>query len=332
MPSVTPQTMVAFLLELEKMAFVPTAQLTRGGLALGAGLTGGAIGGMYQGGKEYRQAREQGQGRVQALGAGLKGGLKGGTVGGAAGAGLAAVAPGMGGKVRDFGGQMLHMWTGAGGKKGMEAFGGGAASTLAQKNLAKETLEAAHAGTAKDPRMLGGFRDRVMGRAPIDKAGILSLAEKEHAGAVKGHAAMERAQELGLTSLPGAAKAIVTNPLAAAKGAYGAMVHGASPAQQVAAVGIPGALAAYGALRKPQEGETRMGNVAGSVLGAIPAALPMMPTSIALSMLPGMPNPGMLASRAMEHGGKAVGNTVQRVIGKKPGPGQVEPPPAGGVA
>ena len=333
MPSVTPQAMAAFVQELEKQAFVPTAQLTRGGLALGAGLTGGTIGGMYQGSSEYNKARQQGATRTQALRAGLKGGVTGGAIGGAAGAGLGAIAPGMGGKLRDFGGQMLHMWTGAGGKKGMETFGGGAAQTRQRVADAAKQLEKAHAGQLEDPRFFGRHYDKMMGRAPIGKDKILAMAQKEHESAQLGHKAMERAQELGLTSLPGAAKAIVTNPIEAAKGAYGAMAHGTSGAQKALALGLPGAFAAYGAIRKPQEGETRLGNIAGSVMGAVPAALPMMPSSIALSMIPGIPNPGMAASRALEHGGKAMGNAVQRaVVGGKPGPGQVAPPPSGGEA
>ena len=315
MPNITPEVMAAFLQELEKCAFVPSAQLTRGGIALGSGLTGATIGGLYQGKKRYSQARAEGASVGGALGAGLKGGVVGAGIGGAVGAGAGAALPGVGRTVRDFGGQTLHMWTGAGGKHGLQAFNSGAAQTAKRLEEAATNVAKARSGELADPRFLARFRK------PIDKAGIQTLADKAHVDAGIAHKAMLHAEDLGLTSLPGAVKAFATRPGEAARGAVGAMVHGASRAQQVAAVGIPGGMAAYGALHKPKEGETRLGNIAGSVGQAVPMMMPWMPTSIALSMLPGMPNPGMAASNALGRSGKAVGNVVQRAVS----PGQVQP-------
>jgi hypothetical protein len=213
------------------------------------------------------------------------------------------------------------MWTGAGGKQGLARFGGGTAQTEARKLVAKETVEAAEKGVARDPRMFAKWRK------PIDQQQILGLAQKEHQHAIQAHAAMQAAQDRGLTSIPGAIGAFATHPVDAAKDAVGAMIHGTSTAQKALALGLPGAFAAYGAVRRPGEGETRLGNIASSVGQALPAALPMMPTSMALSMLPGAPNPGMAVGSALGRVGKRVGDTVQRTFS----PGQVQPANGGVV-
>ena len=307
MASLTPERMDWFLTTLEKQAAEP---LSRGAVALGAGATGAAIGGLGWGRKRYQEARQQGADRMQALGAGLKGGLVGAGVGGAAGAGLGAALPNGAGKtVRDFGGQMAHMWTGFGGRQGLARFGGGTAQTGKRLHTAEDVVkQLAHGGEAKDPRMFAKWRQ------PIDRGQIEGLALKEQQHAEQAHKAMGRAQDLGLTSIPGAIRAFATHPVDAAKGAVGAMIHGTSGAQKALAIGLPGAMATYGAVRRPGEGETRLGNVASSVGQALPYTLPMIPTSMALSMVPGIPNPGQVLSNTFGHVGKRVGDAAQRVV------------------
>ena len=315
MPNITPEVMRAFLEELEKCAFVPSAELTRGGIALGSGITGAAIGGLYQGKKRYSQARAEGRGVGGALGAGVVGGLKGGAIGGAIGAGTGGAFQGVGRTVRDFGGQTLLMWTGAGGAKGLEAFGGGAAATAKRLGGAEAALASAKAGTLADPRLLASWRK------PIGEKGILDLAAKEHAHAVAAHAAMQRAQEVGITSLPGTVKALATRPGEAVRAAWGAAADGTTNVQKALVLGIPGGIAAHGAIRKPKEGETRLGNAVGGLAGAAPLAMPWMPSSMLLSLAPGIPNVGMSASAALGKGGKTIGDAVQRTVA----PGTVQP-------
>ena len=350
MRSVNPVLMQAFLDALEKDAFVPSSQLTRGGMALGAGLTGATIGGLYQGGKKYHEAREQGATRTQALKSGRGGAAVGAGVGGAAGAGLGAAGklpegiPLIGGKnpgaaVREFGGQMAHIWTGAGGRHAMRDLGAGSALSLERSVAAEKALRAAQEGKGTDPRMLAGMP--LVGRLfkPLQQEELVSRATKELSHAQKAHAAMERAEAAGITSIPGAVKAFV-NPKTtreAAGAAYGAAMHGSGPVQKAIVLGLPAATIGMGAIRKPEEGETRLGNIGSAVAGSAAMAMPWMPASIPLSFAPGIPNPMMAAGKVLEHGGRAVGNVASKAVGIKPVQqesqvGQVESPYATGVA
>lgn len=333
MPSVTPAVMRSFLGELGKEAGLlgSSASLGRGGVALGAGLTGAALGGLSTGQSGYVKARQEGQGRLDALGAGLKGSLKGMAIGGAAGGALGAVAPkSMGKTVRDFGGQTLHMWTGYGGKRGLARFGGGTAQTGERMMAARKAEQAAHeaissGGRVSDPRLLAKWR------SPKTNQELLEMAQKEHQAAQQGHAAMAKAQDMGLTSVPGVIKAYASSPIEAAKASWGAVAHGTSAGQKALMLGIPGGMAAYGAIRKPQEGESRLGNTLGSVGQALPGLMmPVMPSSIAMAFAPGAAsvNPAMMAGTALEHTGKAVGG----VVGRRKSTGQVQPPPVQGGA
>jgi hypothetical protein len=126
---------------------------------------------------------------------------------------------------------------------------------------------------------------------------------------VRGQAALkatEKAQEMGLTSLPGIAKSIGREGLLpTAKAGLHAGWAGASPRMKALMVGLP-AMQAVQTLRAPggEDGQgmgkgERIGRLAGGTLGTMAA-----PLSLA----------GSLAlSSALERGGGAIGKGVDRV-------------------
>ena len=193
--------------ELVKTALSPStvAAMTRAVKGFGAGagmggLVGGAAGGALGAGKRYSEAREGGAGLGQSLKAGL-GGLGGGALRGMA---LGAAAGGVGGaaapsfaqglsKVRglkgasNFGQRQVHSLTGVGDAAYIRSIGGGAA--YAEKNLAgaREALQSADA--AGHARAVGGV---LKARKAFD--------------------ASAKSEAMGLTSIPGYAKALYKNP------------------------------------------------------------------------------------------------------------------------
>jgi hypothetical protein len=300
MPSVTPELMRAFLSELEKTGapFAPVAQK----FIRGAAATGGVLGGVTGMTRGYSKARQEGQTRGEALQSGLKKGLIGAGIGAGAGAGIGAlgkfkapivgeVNPGQ--AIHNFGGHTLHQWTGVG--KASD-FGGASAQTQHYLNEA----------------MKGG-----------DRAGI--------ARAQKAHEAMLGAERMGLTSLPGAAKAFATKPGEAARAGWNAAIHGTTTGQKAMMFGLPVAMGAATLAMPGQDAEGKgrsFGSMAASTLPLM--LMPWNPASMAMAMAPvaGVADisPSHILGKGLSAAGGAVGGTAGKVVKMVRGGGRVAPP------
>jgi len=311
MSDLTPQ-MPSFCEELSKEA-APVGQIARqalqrglGGLGagtgvgLGAGALGGAALGAYKG---YRESREGGGSKLQAGISGLARGIggvgKGALVGAAAGgAGLGALRaagrlPGADkliqkggpvGALSRFGQRQVHSLTGWKPEGGIRALKGGAYD-------AKKALEG-----VTDPKKLQRAKRRA------------ELAEKTEA--------------LGMTSLPGYAKALAgkatldgrrVGGLEALKTGLGEQWHGGGAMGKAMMIGFP-AMETAKAIKGPEyEGDMsrgeRIGRAIGGGLGFGLAPIPVL-------------GQGLLAA-----GTGAAGGRIGRLVGggRKPPPPETEP-------
>jgi len=311
--TLTPFVMRAFVDQLSKEALAGSAiQAGLGsgmGLGLGAGL---AVGGAHGAIKGYRDARAQGAGVLGSAGAalqhGLGGAVRGGAIGSLAGAGLGAVAGGVlpgqvtsatkslatagnkAGAFSRFGQRQVHSltgWTPGGTTKSIESIGAGAAGP--RKALADAKLKG-------DPKTIGRARSAL--------------------------AATEKAQNMGLTSLPGIVKSVGANGLLpTAKAGMHAGWAGSTPKMKALMVGLPAAQAAQtlrsqGDPNHPEKGKgERVGRLLGGAVGTMAA-----PISLA---------GGLALSTAMERAGGAAGRGVDKLTrGKKVVPPQVQHEPS----
>lgn len=211
------------------------------GAVMGAGL-GGVLGSV----KSYQDAREQGASAGGAIGAGLRGGavgaLKGtamGTLtGGAAGAAApalaqrAAKAPILGAASR-FGQREVHSLTGVGDAAYVRSIGGGAAD-------ARDALVSA----------TKGLRD-----AP-DAAGRAKAMESVRRARTSFQAA-QKAEEAGLTSIPGYVKGLLKDPLGTIQTGAKAQWHNSGPLMRAVMFGAPVAGAAHELHKNQRDGEAR---------------------------------------------------------------------------
>lgn len=306
--TLTEPVMHGFVDQLSKEAFSGSAMQAGLGSGMGLGLGAGlALGGAHGAVKGYREAREQGQGvgssALHAVSRGLGGATRGAAIGTLAGGAAGAVAGGlrpqitksvtkglaskdnMAGSFSRFGQRQVHSvtgWTPGGTAKSIESIGAGAAGP-------RKVLE--NVRTSWDPKEL------VRAQSTLK--------------------ATEKAQEMGLTSLPGIAKSIGREGLLpTAKAGLHAGWAGASPRMKALMVGLP-AMQAVQTLRAPggEDGRgmgkgERIGRLAGGTLGTMAA-----PLSLA---------GGLALSSALEHGGGALGRGVDRLRrGKQPK--QLEP-------
>lgn len=317
--------MWAFHDEMSKIAAVPQElmkHLSRVGTrrAIGAGVGGGAglglgagalLGGVSGGKDAYEAAKARGAGlpgaALSAVGGGLggairgagKGALIGAAAGGVVGAGLPTETlsatrrlqklDNSVGSLHNFGQRQVHSLTGwkpGGAHKSVERIGAGAAPARAE--LAKE-----------------------LGKG-VGNPAVVRPAEKSLAAA-------EKAQGMGLTSLPGIARSVRDNGLLPTAGAgLKAQWDASGPKAKALMVGLP-AYSAVNAARAP-EGESgpgrgeRVGRVIGGTVGGLAAPLSLA-GSIALS-------------GGLERAGGAVGKGVDRLRGRKAHPPQVQQEPS----
>jgi hypothetical protein len=295
-PTLTASVMRGFVEQLSKEALSGSAIQAGLGSGLGLGLGAGmAVGGAHGAVKGYREARSQGQGigtsALHAVSRGLGGAARGAVVGtlagGAAGALTGGLRPQMtegvtkslagannaAGSFSRFGQRQVHSvtgWTPGGTSKSVESIGAGAA-------MPRRELEKAMKGG--DPKQIA--------RA---KAAVI---------------ATEKAQSMGLTSLPGIAKSVRREGLLpTAKAGIHAGWAGASPRMKALMVGLP-AMQAVQTLRAPGgEGDgvgkgERIGRLAGGTLGAMAAPLSL--------------TGGLVLGTALERGGGALGKGVDRL-------------------
>jgi len=317
--TLSPALMKGFHAELAKTAGVPQellAHLSRRGTrsamgaglgsGLGIGLGAGALVGAVRGGKDaYDTARARGSSvpgtALSALGGGLGGAVrgagKGAVIGAGSGLALGAASPtkvisatkslsSMGnslGSLSNFGQRQVHSLTGW--------KPGGAASSV----------ERIGAGAAPARRELAALGKDLSSGAGVP-ASKLQQASKSLSSA-------EKAQEMGLTSLPGYAKSLKNNgvlPTAAA--GVKSQWDSTGVKGKALMVGLP-ALAAVNAARAPEGAGApgrveRVGRVVGSTVGGLAAPLSLT-GSLALST-------------ALERAGGAAGKGVDKLRGKRP--------------
>jgi len=288
----------AFNAEMDKLAVSPgtwkaiKGALQRAGGGAGAGMgLGGAIGGLgglasggYQG---YQEAKEQGTGTAGALMSGLlrgtETGLKGAVIGagagtalgGAAGAAkvlkpehvkrLAEMGGGVGAATR-FGQRQVHGltgWTPKGwhNKEGIRAMRAGATDAV-------ENLKRVEKGDVA-PGLYHKLKGKVLGKG----AGEVQLA-----AAKRSAEAAEKAEKMGLTSLPGYARAMKENPVEALKAGLGEQWHAGGPISKAMMVGFP-AMSVADAIRAPsqEEGGPSTGERIGSTLGSLAYSMGPLP-------------------------------------------------------
>lgn len=296
MDSYTLCMMESFQDELEKRAVNTAGLLGRAGSflkgqagAAGAGLgvgaaSGGLLGAGVQGVRGYQQAKEQGATTGQALMGGVGGAVSGGLTGAAIGGGLGGVAGLAGGArargVADklvqsknplgatarFGQRQLHSVTGYADHRTPEG--------LKQLNDmragswgAKQRMEAAQKNLAA-----------VQGKSGVDPA-ALQKAQQEASKAGVGLAAAEKAQGMGLTSLPGYLKSLAHRPIDTIRAGAAEQWHGSGLGGKFLFAGVPALGAAGEALTPSEEGgpgkveRTSKALLGGLAFGAAPIPL-----------------------------------------------------------
>lgn len=282
----------AFNDELEKTAWSmkPGTLLHRalGGAGAGAGIGGtlGALGGGTYGAiRGYRDTKEQGGSTGSALwtglGEGVGGALRGGAVGAAAGgllgSGVGALAnaqsysntmrgvadSGFGGAAHA-GQRMVHGVTGWAPEKGIASIGGGSADAAARLRTAEEAASKLPMGPHQ-------------AKSPLATHAADTVKELE--SATSGLAAAQKAENMGLTSIPGWLGSVRNNGLAATVGADLAdSWHSGGALHKGLLMGVPTALGAYelhqasqptepGGPGKAERYGLALGHIAGGLTG-----------------------------------------------------------------
>lgn len=284
-----------------KVAFSPRVSSMLGALGSGAGVgaAAGAVGGaVLKGGKAYHDARQDGAGVGDAVTSGLlhagggvvRGALTGAAIGGAGGAMLGHVRPEMAERFRQaasklpggqFGQRQVHTLTGWKPQGGLGEIGHGAAPRLGVLRAAEKGAIDAKGGVDNRGRVAKTV-DKVLGRSAVDRAnkGVDSARDAYSAG--------RKAEDMGLTSIPGYAKSLVKHPGATLKASLNDQWKGMSPGMKALTVGAP-ALELAGAARGPavdENGKTR-GERIGRGLAGTAGGMLLSPLTMSGQILAG---------------------------------------------
>lgn len=146
---------------------------------------------------------------------------------------------------------------------------------------AAERLSAAERAVAPGPgRYRPGLVDRVLKISP-EKAHVkrVQAGHKEVVDARKSYRSAQAAEDMGLTSLPGYARALMQNPGSALKTGLSEQWHAVGPAGKALMVGIPGAGVAGEMSRESAPGEAGRLERAGSRLGELAYTMGPLPIS-----------------------------------------------------
>lgn len=321
------QQMPAFYDELVKTA-IP-ASLVRGvgglGTGIGAGAAVGALGGAaIQGYRGYREGRQAGYSPMDSalskgLGGAIHGALKGGLVGAAAGGvGLGALeasgkVPGLAsriGKLKDpigigggarFGQRQIHGltgWTPQGflNPAGARELGLGA-------HEAREGLESAaklHSETQAGGntlgffnRLRGGTAQEMQGRAVAGTGKVLARAEKYLPAA-------EKAESMGLTSLPGYFKSMKDNGVLNTVGAgLKEQWHAGGPINKSLMFGLPAASVVHEGFKSNEPGGPGKLQRMGRQMSGFGLAMGPMPLAGQVAMSGGMGTVGSFGGKML---------------------------------
>jgi hypothetical protein len=147
------------------------------------------------------------------------------------------------GSLSRFGQRQVHSLTGVGDKAYVRSIGGGASGTA--RELQDAAVVANRAGAS--PKELGALHH-----------------------AQRAHAAAEKAEGMGLTSIPGYAKALVKDPKGALQAGFGEQWHASGPGGKALMFGLPVASAASELRKGEGEGGHKSGRFerGGEALGA----------------------------------------------------------------
>lgn len=320
------------------LARSPAMSRGLGGLGSGAGVGGltGLVGGAgVSGMRGYREAQEAGATGQQAVAHGIARGLRGAAKGAIVGAGLGGAgmgaaaarglrtpaltsAPSVIGSAARFGQRQVHGLTGWTPKSGISSIRGGSWAAAKRADEAEKALRMTQRGEAK-----AGLINRLRGGTPAEMQGrMLQGAEKAHTKAQKGLAASQKAEQMGLTSLPGYARSLRDKPLQTIRAGFGEQWHSADPLTKAFIYGYPAAAAAKELRTPSQEGGKGKAERVGRSMGELAWGMGPLPIS---SM--------MLAAPLLGAAGGGAGRILGKLRGKhQPVP---EPPsvdPAGGEA
>ena len=166
-----------------------------------------------------------------------------------------------------------------------------------------------------------GLVDRVLRRNPEEvQKRVARAGHEEMVGARKAYQSAQKAEDMGLTSLPGYARALANHPVDALRSGFAEQWHGMGPGGKALVVGLPG-MGVASELSKPGEpdGPGRFER-AGTRLGELAYAMGPLPLSGQLALGAGA---GSLAKRM----GKLF-DRKKPVVGSLPAPPSLEP--AGG--
>jgi hypothetical protein len=350
MPSLTPQIVLAFQDELEKQAVSirglasgARKLLARQGTTAGAGAALGGAGGATIGAgvggvKQYREARQQGATGQQAALSGLFGAGKGALTGAAVGAGVGGAAGAVGGKrartlaaklrgkdgalggVSRFGERQVHSVTGytpkgyGSGSEAVRAMRGGAYD--AERGLSSATKK------LKDIRASGsqpGLIGKGLKRLGVDVEGrALKGAEKGKEKALKRLQHATESEEMGLTSLPGYAKALVgkgkyvggakagqkVKALDALKSGVQEQWHSGGPVTKALTFGLPAVGMASEAARPSGPGEEGRASRIGKSLGGLAYGMAPIPLAGITALGAGLSAAGGLAGKGVDYAAK----------------------------
>lgn len=293
--------------ELEKLAIDTQTLLGNVGALGGGGAALGAIGGAVHGGvKRFREARARGegvgQGFIEGAGGALQGAGRGALLGAGAGALAGAVSPkplydrlsatgGALGAGARFGQRQMHAFTGwlptAGDPRSIERARGGAYRAREALGKAQSKLTGAWAGDSSS-KLRSRVRDVERARAGLEGA--------------------ERAQGMGLTSIPGYVKSLREKPLETLRTGMAEQWHSGGLGAKALTIGMP-ALGAVQTLRSPEpstgagKGERVGRELATAAGGVLTAPLPFVP--------------GQLVSQGLGRVGGGVGRVVDRLRGRR---------------
>ena len=282
--------MRAFQDELEKRAVNPMGALRSAGSflkgqagAAGAGMgigaaAGGLTGAGVQGYRGYQQAKEQGASTGEALLGGAMKGLGGAGTGAAVGAGLGGAAGLTGGATARglaekairgknpvalsarFGQRQLHSLTGYADKKALRGMRAGSYDARMRAAQSKKGMKALWGQEGADPS-------------------VLRKASIEHQRAQRGLQAAQKAEDMGLTSLPGYLKSLAKNPVETMRAGAAEQWHGSGVGGKFMLAGVPVLGAAGEAMTPTQEGgpgkleRTGKALAGGLAFGAAPIPL-----------------------------------------------------------
>jgi hypothetical protein len=212
-------------------------------------------------------------------------------------AGMAGVARAIPGTLGRFGKRQVHALTGWTPKAGIQSIRGGAYEATQRLGKARAAVAPGSAGAS--PR----FTDKVLRRTP-EKVHTRAVAagHKELVSAQRAHASAQKAESMGLTSLPGYVKALKTHGVGSTmKSGFKEQWDSMGPAGRGLMLGFPTVGAGSEVMRESKPGEAGRFSRAGTRLGEM--AYMMGPVPIA----------GQVAAQTVLSGsGKHVGSLFDK--------------------